>query len=191
MGQIASKLESHAQSGYVFDLLDEFIIKATEIPVGGATHATCSRANEEGLKNDCVNVINNKDEHCFLYALVMLMYRNHTRWNTISSGGKILKDLAKELAAKRDGEWDVPMSLGRITHVEKALHCSIRVFDIDNSPILDNTGCFKSSLIYFNDDRMKQWSTTGDGQNMSINFYSIRARVLWSTLTRSTVSLHC
>lgn len=60
---VASKLESYAQSGDVVDVLDEFIINATEIPVGGAKHATYSRLTEDVMNNISVNAVNNADEH--------------------------------------------------------------------------------------------------------------------------------
>ena len=45
-------------------------------------------------------------------------------------------------------EWNTPVSMNEIKHVEEMLKCNIFVFDIDNLPILNTTTNIYNSLMY-------------------------------------------
>lgn len=85
-GQMASKLESCAQSGDVVELMTEFTFKATETPSGGTTAASTSREKEDVLGKDSIE---QHRRNCVWYVLEMLMYRDHTKWEnrTFAIGG--------------------------------------------------------------------------------------------------------
>lgn len=71
-------------------VVEEFAFKVSDIPSGGVTTATTSGEKEDVLRKDCVIVIKHTGDNCFCYALVMLMYRNHTKSKTIHMCGKML-----------------------------------------------------------------------------------------------------
>lgn len=64
---------------------------------------------------------------CCWYALVMRMYRHHTKWKTTRNGGKILKALATTLSLKCYEEPHKPVDFNHIQNVKKALQCNMRI----------------------------------------------------------------
>lgn len=185
--QVASMLESYAQSGDVVDLLNAFTIKATEITAGGVTNATASRVKEHVMKKDSVNVIKQTRTKTALGTHWSCWCIGEHKMTTIRNGVKVLKDLAKELAHKCDEEWDKSMSVYHIKHVETGLQCSIRMVEIDHLPIMDHTGSFQSAMIYINDESMKRWSTYDDGStHVYYRLYRKSTTVAWGIFMQST-----
>ena len=45
-------------------------------------------------------------------------------------------------------EWNIPVSINQIENIEEILKCNIRVFDIDNLPILNSTQNIYNALMY-------------------------------------------
>ena len=119
-----------------------------EIPSGAGMHATQDRSKAAIFQKKSVITIKNDDDSCFWHAMTVLLNENHPSYKHIKEGRPMRTDLAKLLCRRCNMEWDTPVSIDQIEHLEEILKCNIRVFDADNIPILNTTQNIYNSLMY-------------------------------------------
>ena len=82
--------------------------------------------------------------------LVNLIYDKHPQIKQIKMGRKIRGTLSMELCARRNMEWNKPVSFDDLPNVEKILQCNTLVLDIEHLPVLYATSCIYNCLMYKN-----------------------------------------
>ena len=80
--------------------------------------------------------------------MAVLLNENHPQYKHIKEGRNIRTAIAQELCNRCNMEWNIPVSINQIENIEEILKCNIRVFDIDNLPILNSTQNIYNALMY-------------------------------------------